>query len=62
MTQQKIKSSLYLNQGLHKRTKALSKATSFSFNTLVALALEEYLADEGRAAVIEKELASEKHA
>lgn len=62
MSQRKIKSSLYLNQGLHKRAKALSKATSFSLNTLVALALEEYLADEGRAAAIEQELASEEHA
>lgn len=62
MAQTRIKSSLYLNQGLHKRTKALSRAKSLPFNTLVALALEEYLQDEGRTAAIEKELAHERHA
>lgn len=53
---QRVKSSIYLNEGLHERAKALSKATSLSFNTHVALALEEYLQDSNRAAVIDREL------
>jgi len=58
VTQQKVKSSVYLNERLHERTKALCRATSLSFNTYVALALEEYLQEKGRAEMIEKELAS----
>lgn len=62
MTQQRIKSSIYLNQGLHERAKALSRATSLSFNTHVALALEEYLQNSSRATMVNKELASLKDA
>lgn len=58
MSQQRVKSSIYLNEGLHQRTKALSRATSLSFNTHVALALEEYLKEYSRSKAIEKELAS----
>lgn len=57
MTHQKVKSSIYLNKGLHRKAKALSKATSLSFNTHIALALEEYLQDSYRAYIIEQELA-----
>lgn len=60
MSQQRVKSSIYLNESLHQRAKALSRATSLSFNTHVALALEEYLKDESRAAAIAEELASTK--
>lgn len=57
MTRQRVKSSIYLNEGLHERAKALSKATSLSLNTHIALALEEYLQDSHRAYIIERELA-----
>ena len=57
---QRIKSSIYLNEGLHERAKALSKATSLSFNTHVSLALEEYLQEKTRAGRIEEELSSSK--
>lgn len=56
LTHQRIKSSIYLNEGLHERAKALSKATSLSLNTHIALALEEYLQDSHRAYIIEREL------
>lgn len=56
MAQQKVKSSIYLNKDLHRRVKALSNATSISLNTYVALALEEYLREENRSDLIEKEL------
>ena len=59
MSQQRVKSSIYLNEGLHERAKALSRATSLSFNTHVALALEEYLKEKRRSEVIEKELSSD---
>lgn len=62
MTQQRVKSSIYLNQGLHERAKALSRATSLSFNTHVALALEEYLQNNSRASIVKRELASLKDA
>ena len=62
MSQQRVKSSVYLSEELHERAKAYSKATSLSFNTHVVLALEEYLKDQGRAAVIEKELATARRA
>lgn len=57
MTRTRIKSSIYLNEGLHERAKALSKATSLSLNTHIALALEEYLQDSHRTRIIERELA-----
>ena len=60
MSQQRVKSSIYLNEGLHKKAKALSKATSLSFNTHIALALEEYLRERSRAEAIERELSSGK--
>ena len=59
MSQQRVKSSVYLNETLHERTKALSRATSLSFNTHVALALEEYLRESSRSEAIKKELAAE---
>lgn len=61
MPQQRVKSSIYLNEGLHLRTKALSRATSLSFNTHVALALEEYLKEHSRSEAIAKELAANRH-
>lgn len=60
MSQQRVKSSVYLNETLHERAKALSRATSLSFNTHVALALEEYLREGSRAKAIERELSSGK--
>ena len=59
MSQPRVKSSIYLNEGLHERAKALSRATSLSFNTHVALALEEYLKESSRSETIRKELAAE---
>ena len=59
MSQQKVKSSIYLNKDLHRRVKALSNATSISLNTYVALALEEYLKEAGRSEAIRKELAAD---
>ena len=61
MTHQKVKSSIYLNKDLHRRVKALSNATSISLNTYVALALEEYLRDESRSDLIERELSCQGH-
>ena len=61
MTHQKVKSSIYLNKDLHRRVKALSSATSISLNTYVALALEEYLREESRSDLIERELSCQGH-
>lgn len=56
MSDSRVKSSIYLNQRLHERAKALSHATSISLNAHVALALEEYLQRPDRAAAVERML------
>ena len=56
MTNARLKSSLYLSAELHERVKAHSKATQLPLNTHLILALEEYLQQERRAELVEREL------
>lgn len=60
MSNNRMKSSVYLSSDLHERVKSLSRATQLPFNTHVVLALEEYLQQERRASMIEKETSANK--
>ena len=60
MTNARVKTSLYLSADLHERVKALSRATQLSANTILVLALSEYIEQDRRAELVERELQAAK--